>query len=98
MMVSPFRYCTADDERKHEGEHGKSLNDRRRRHREPEDRRLALARVDGGSATLALQNADEEQRESNQHSYTEQPRRSCWQHGSIKCKHDYDAIYDNRGR
>src|SRR5215469_13189730 len=49
MTVSTFRDRSADDECKHEGEHGKPLHDRRRRYRDPEDRRLAFGGVDGGS-------------------------------------------------
>src|SRR6266404_3626577 len=60
MMVSTFRDRSADDECEDECEHGKPFHDRRRRHRDPKDRRLALAGIDRGSTALALQDADEE--------------------------------------
>src|SRR5215470_370950 len=61
MIILSFRDRSTDDECKHECEYGKPFHDRRRRHRDPENRRLALAGIDRGSATLALQDGDVEQ-------------------------------------
>src|SRR5712691_5861269 len=66
IFDSPLWDRTANDEGKHEGEYSKPFHDRRRCHRDTEDRRLALAGVDRGSATLALQDADVEHGHAHQ--------------------------------
>src|SRR5215470_7534754 len=98
MTVSTFRDRSADDERKHECEYGKPFHDRRRRHRDPENRRLALAGVDCRSATLTLQDGDVEQGNGYQNPHTEQARRGRRVHRPIEGKHDDDAVDDDRGR
>src|SRR6516162_5462487 len=98
MVFSPFWDRAAHDEREHECKHGKPLHNRRRRHRQTEDRRLALTGVDGGSATLALQDANDEKCDSDQRPYAEQTRSSRWDYRSIQRKHDHDAEDDDRRR
>src|SRR5579862_10043322 len=75
MIASPLGDRAAHDEGEYEREHRKAFHDRRRRHRQPENRRLALARVDGGGAALALEDADEEQRHTDERADAEQAGR-----------------------
>src|SRR5215510_4214291 len=97
-MTSTFRDRAADDECKHECEHGKPFHDRRRRHGDPENRRLALAGIDGGGTALTLQDADVEQGHADQETDAEQTRRGCRDHRPIEAEHDDDAVDDDRGR
>src|SRR5258706_7699625 len=98
MTVSTFRDRCADDECKHERKHGEAFNDRRRRHRDPENRGLAFAGVDRGSTTLALEDGDVEQRYADQKPHAEQARRSRRVDCPIEAEHDDDAVDDDRGR
>src|SRR6266852_6903245 len=72
MLDLPLWDRTADDEGEHEGEYRKPFHNRRGRHRDPENCRLALAGVDRCSTTLALQNADVEHGHPHQKPHPEQ--------------------------
>src|SRR5258708_37135237 len=76
MTVSTFRDRAADDECKDECKYGEPFDDRRRRHRDSENCRLALAGVDRGSTALPLQNGDVEQGHADQKPHAEQARRA----------------------
>src|SRR5258708_26727551 len=98
ISASTFRNPGADDEREHKCKHGKPFHDRCRCHRDAEDRRLVLAGSDGGSATLALQDNDENQSHSNQNPDREQLHYVYRHHGPLEREPDNDAVDGNRGR